>query len=219
MLNAGSMLNAGKTRAGAAGVVLAIIVGLSSAMVEPAAADAANQKSVMAARAAAAPANVASFDASTRPTIAKAKFRSTSPSGAIVGLDGAPKAGLTAAQPPTFSVAARAVEQPKSGASFIAAARGAGPEASRPLEHLKASASATTAAPSDAVLHPIAIAAARENVALRPAAAASAPAHLAMLTPFSATATAKSATRELLRSKAEVSALHKARHGAASHQR
>jgi hypothetical protein len=212
------MLNAGKTRAGAAGVGLAIIVGLSSAMVEPAAADTPNQKSVMAARAAAAPANVASLDASTRPTMAKAKFRSTSPSGAIVGLDGAPKADLTAAQPPTSSVAARAVEQPKSGASFIAAARGAGPEASRPLEHLKASASATTAAPSDAVLHPIAIAAARENVALRPA-AASAPAHLAMLTPFSATATAKSATRELLRSKAEVSALHKARHGAASHQR
>jgi hypothetical protein len=220
------MFNAGKTRAGVAGLGLAVIVGFSSTVVGPAAADTTNQKSFMAAQAASARTNVASFDASTKPPIGKARFRATSPSGAAIRSDAAPKSGVVAAsgaaQPQTFSVAARPVEQPKNGAAFVPADRGTLREASRPLEQLKASAAARPAATNEAMLRPVAIAAARDNVTLRPAAAAApanAPARLAMLTPFSATTTAKSATRELLRSKTAVSALHKARHDAASHQR
>jgi hypothetical protein len=216
------MLKTGKTGAGVAGFGiagfgLAFIVGFSWTVVGPAEADTASRQSFTAAHAAPAPINVTSFEASTKPPIGKAKFRATSPSSAAVGSDGAPKAGVAAAQAQTVSVAAHAVEPPKTGAAVVPVKQ-TSPDANRPLAQSKASVAAKPAAANEALLRPVAIAALRSNATLEPA-AANAPARAAMLTPVSATTAAKSATRELLRSKAVVNALHKARHEAASHHR
>jgi hypothetical protein len=239
---------ASRARTDVAGVVmtgfaLPVIIGLSLTVVGPAAADAPNKQSFTAAQAQTAPANVMSFKGATTLPIAKSRIRPALLGSASARSNAAPNAAavaaFTAAVPQPASAAARAAEQPKLGAALLPANGGPAANASRPAEQLQAGMAARPAiAGNEALLHPVAAAlknnaalpaAVSSNLGAAPAAAAVVPTppralasgavRTAMLTPSSTMAADRSATTELLRSKAAVNALRKAQHDAAAHHR
>ncbi|MGA9322327.1 MAG: hypothetical protein WBW06_14850 [Xanthobacteraceae bacterium] len=208
-----------RTRAGVAitGFALPVMVGLSLTFVGPAAADMTNKQSSTAAQAQSAPSNVMSFRGSTTPPIGKSRIRPALVGSAAVRSGAAPgsAAGVTADR---WSGPAPAGLTEDRVPHNLTASRWSGPAPdvmARP-----------TATANEALLRPVEIAAVKAKATMAAAvapAAARAPAsgatRTAMLTPSSTMAADRSAATELLKSKAAVTALRKARHDAAAHQR
>ncbi len=230
-----------RTRAGVAitGFALPVMVGLSLTFVGPAAADMTNKQSSTAAQAQSAPSNVMSFRGSTTPPIGKSRIRPALVGSAAVRSGAAPgsaagvtadrwsgpaPAGLTEDRVPHNLTASRWSGPAPAGLTEdrvphnLTASRWSGPAPdvmARP-----------TATANEALLRPVEIAAVKAKATMAAAvapAAARAPAsgatRTAMLTPSSTMAADRSAATELLKSKAAVTALRKARHDAAAHQR
>jgi hypothetical protein len=207
-----------RTRAGVAitGFALPVVVGLSLTFVGPAAADVTNKQSSSAAQAQSAPSNVMSLRGSTTPPIGKSRIRPALVGSAAVrsGTPGG-AAGVTADR---WSGPAPAGLTEDRVPHNLTASRWSGPAPdvmARP-----------TATANEALLRPVEIAAVKAKATMAAAvapAAARAPAsgatRTAMLTPSSTMAADRSAATELLKSKAAVTALRKARHDAAAHQR
>jgi hypothetical protein len=192
-----------RTRAGVAisGFAFPVVVGLSLTFAGPAAADVTNKQSFTAAQAQSAASNVMSLRGSTTPPIGKSRSRPALAGSAAARSDAAPKAGLTADRIP----------------HGLTASRWSGPA---PDVMARPAATAT-----EALLHPVEIAAVKAKATMSAAVAPSAAriaaggaARTAMLAPASTMATDRAAATALLQSKAAVTALHKARHDAAAHR-
>ena len=230
-----------RTRAGIAitGFALPVMVGLSLTFVGPAAADMTNKQSSTAAQAQSAPSNVMSFRGSTTPPIGKSRIRPALVGSAAVRSGAAPgsAAGVTADR---WSGPAPAGLTEDRVPHNLTASRWSGPApagltedrvphnltASRPAGAGRTDGKADRHRQRSFVASRPEIAAVKAKATMAAAvapAAARAPASgatcTAMLTPSSTMAADRSAATELLKSKAAVTALRKARHDAAAHQR